>query len=102
MTAERIAVRSWQTREDAAQKYAGALAHDAQLIRSELAADPELRARMAGRSWHVGNGYWLSVCGACDAYSLTDGAMPAWANLGPHMVSEHGSQVAGINVGMLA
>lgn len=96
-----IEVASWKTAEQAAAEYANTPGWDGDYILAQLAADPVTREKCAGRSWHVGGGVWLSACGYCDAYSLTYGTVPAYANLGPHMVSEHGAKVGGINVGML-
>jgi hypothetical protein len=95
-------VESWNSPDEARLKYADTPGWDAADILAQLAADPELRERMAGRSWHVGGGEWLTACGHCDAYAVTWGVVPSWSNLGPHMVAEHGAQVAGINVGILA
>lgn len=97
----RIDVDSWQTAEQARLQYGPTPDWDAADILGQLAADPALRLKCAGRSWHVGNGEWLSACGYCDAYSISYGVLPAWRNLGPHMVTEHGARVGGINVGML-
>ena len=101
MTAPRIPVESWLTPQEARTRYARTIVHDADMIRDTLAADPDLRERMAGRSWHVGRGEWLTVCGYCDAYALTLGPMPLYATLGPHMVADHAARVPGINVGIL-
>jgi hypothetical protein len=95
----RLRVESWQPREP--HRYAKTPAWDARMILETLAADAEKREKCAGRSWHVGGGQWLSACGYCDAYTLTDQAMPAYATTGPHMVAEHGAKVPGINVGLL-
>ncbi|MEV5068900.1 hypothetical protein MRBLMI12_000456 [Microbacterium sp. LMI12-1-1.1] len=101
----------WWSAESAARdlagmrRYHGANAEksnwDALRILGDLAADAALRERVAGRSWHVGGNLWLSVCGHCDAYTLTHGSMPTYATIGPHMVTEHGAKVGGINVGLL-
>lgn len=76
----------WMTRERAEEVYA---------------ATPAWRDIPPGRSAHVGGGLWRTVCSSCP-YSLEHwGAMPQYATTGPHEVSEHGAQVAGINVGIL-
>ncbi|MDF2506323.1 MAG: hypothetical protein K0Q52_182 [Microbacterium sp.] len=98
----RVHVASWSTPDEARDKYTATPAWDARMILETLAADPDKRAACAGRSWHIGAGKWLSACGYCDAYSLTDGPMPSWCNLGPHMVAEHAARVPGINVGIMA
>lgn len=98
----RIDVESRHTADEAAERYGDTPGWDAAYILTELAADPAKREKCAGRSWHIGGGEWLSACGYCAAYSITHGVVPAWRNLGPHMVTEHGAQVPGINVGMMA
>lgn len=72
-------------------------------ILSQLAhVDDLTRERLAGHAWHVGGGLWLTICGHCDAYSITHGHMPTYATIGPHMVAEHDARVGGINVGLLS
>lgn len=54
-----------------------------------------------GRCAHIGDGLWLTRCAGCDDAVTHWGAMPYYATMGPHDVEAHGSQVAGINAGML-
>lgn len=96
-----IEVRSWKTQEEAIEKISKTFDWDAAEILTTLSNDSEIREKVAGRSWHIGDGIWLMTCGHCDAYSLTYGSQPAYDNLGPHMVEEHDAQVGGINVGIL-
>ena len=96
-----IPVESWLTPEDAREKYASTWVWDMAVILAQVAGDAELRKRVEGQSWHVGGGQWLAVCGDCEKYTITYGAMPIYRTIGPHMVAEHGALVGGINVGML-
>lgn len=97
----RLEVTSWMSGAAARSKYGATPDWDAQMILETFAADPSIRERCAGRSWHVGEGIWLSTCGYCDAYVFTAGSQPVYSTIGPHMVEAHGAQVPGINVSML-
>jgi hypothetical protein len=50
---------------------------------------------------HVGNDRWFTACPYCDHRDERVGAWPIYMTVGHHMVDVHGSQVPGINVGML-
>lgn len=93
------AVDSWMTAGEALDKYGATPDWPMDRI---LALEGEDRTRATGRSWHVGGGQWLAICPDCDAYTLTYGSLPIYYGIGVHMVEAHGSQVPGINVGLLA
>lgn len=95
-TINQIEVDSWLMPWEAREKYNRTHVWDRAVIQEQVTE------KHAGQSWHIGNGVWLSVCGHCPAFTLTYGAMPVYATIGPHMVAEHGVQVAGINAGLLA
>ena len=79
--------KSFTTAEKAARRYA---------------ETPSYKGVPRGRSAHVGGGVWRTVCPECDHYVDHYGSMPQYATVGEHAVAEHGSRIAGINVGMLA
>lgn len=54
-----------------------------------------------GMSVHIGGGVFVTVCAECDRAVRHIGAVPRYATVGQHEVTDHGMQVPGINVGML-
>lgn len=55
-------------------------------------------------SYHLGDGVWRQKCRACPETFDSTGAysVPRYAGIGPHEHSQHGLDVPGINVGILA
>lgn len=54
-------------------------------------------------SYHIGGDVWRQRCRACPAvHDSQNGSVPRYRGIGPHERAEHGLDVAGINVGILA
>lgn len=53
-------------------------------------------------SFHIGEGVFRAICRECDHAADSYGAVPRYATVGPHEVTEHGLEVPGLNVGMMS
>lgn len=84
----------WQTPFDAAEQYAATPSW------SRAVNHPSAH----GRSFHVGGGLWVYRCHHCDAFTLSWGSLPIYAQngIGEHEVTAHDAAIPGINVGLLS
>lgn len=56
-------------------------------------------------SWHIGNGVFRQRCRVCPEIHDSqpgEGSVMRYNGIGPHEVRDHGLEVPGINVGVLA
>lgn len=82
---------TFMSAEEALERYATAPAWD-----------PAQAPKGYAGSFHIGDGVWRSLCRECDFAVDSYGSVPRYRTVGPHEVLEHGSQVGGINVGILS
>lgn len=79
---------------------------DASASRARFAGTPSYDPEMIPAGYqgavHIGGGVWRTVCRACPAYTDTYDPMMRYRTIGPHEVDEHGFDVPGLNVGLMA